>query len=89
MQEMKPNAKLLEIAERINHETAVSAQELNRGPVKLDHNNVRSSIQTAMLLQVLTEIRDELRFANQEKRLAALPLSMFNQQRSSDHNKGE
>lgn len=87
MQEMKPNPKLMETMEAINHETAVSAQALNKGPVKPDHNDVRSSVQTAMLIEVLSEIRDELRFANHEKRMAAFPNSMFVQQRSLDHNK--
>lgn len=87
MQEMKPNPKLLEIAEIINHETAVSAQARNKGTVKLDHNDVRSSIQTAMLIAVLNDIRDELRFANQGKRAEAFPKSMFVNQRSLDHNK--
>jgi len=82
MQEMRPNPKLMETMEAINHETAVSAQPLNKGTIKLDHNEVRSSVQTAMLIEVLSEIRDELRFANQEKRMAALPKSMFVQQRS-------
>jgi hypothetical protein len=89
MQELKPNQKLIEIADYINQEVWKSAQTLNKGPIKLDHNDVRSSVQTALLLEVLTEIRDELRFSNHEKRMSSLPLSMFNQQRSSDHNKGE
>lgn len=77
MQELRPNAKLLEIAEDINNEVWKSAVALNKGPIKLDHNDVRSSVQTAMLLTVLREIRDELRFANHEKRMSAMPNSMF------------
>lgn len=88
MQELKPNPKILETAETINHEVWKSAQALNKGPVKLDHNDVRSSIQTAMLLMVLTEIRDELRFSNHEKRMAAFPQSMFSTG-PLVHNKGE
>lgn len=77
MQELKSNEELLELAMIINDETWKSAQAQNKGPIKLDHNDVRSNVQTAMLIQLLTEIRDELRFANQEKRMNALPKSMF------------
>lgn len=77
MQELIPNAKILAIAEEINHEVWKSAQTLNKGPIKLDHGDVRESVQTAMLLIALREIRDELMFMNHEKRMAAHPLSMF------------
>lgn len=77
MQELKPNPKLLETCEEINHQVSTSWQALNKGGIKLDHNDVHSSVQTAMLLGVLREIRDELRFSNHKERMSALPNSMF------------
>lgn len=88
MQELKPNPRILEIAEAINNEVWKSAQALNKGPIKLDHNDVRESVQTAMLIQLLTEIRDELIFANHEKRMSSMPKSMFSTALSGI-NKGE
>ena len=77
MEEMKPNQQLLEISENINHQVWTSTQALNKGPIKLDHNDVRSSVQTAMMIQLLTDIKNELMFMNQEKRMTAFPKSMF------------
>jgi len=77
MQELIPNPRLLGIAEEINNEVWKAAQPLNKGPIKLDHGDVRSSIETAMLLAALRDIRDELRFANHEKRISTLTNSMF------------
>lgn len=77
MQELKPNTKLLEICEEISHQVWTSTQALNKGPVKMDHNDVRSSVETAMILTALREVRDELRFMNHEKRMSGLPNSMF------------
>lgn len=77
MQELIPNPKLLEICEELNNETWKCAQPLQKGPVKPDHNNIRQMLETAMIVTVLREIRDELRFANHEKRMAQFPNSMF------------
>jgi hypothetical protein len=77
MQELIPNAKILEIAEEINNEVWKSATKLNKGPIKLDHNDVRSSVQTAMLLIAMREIRDELQVTSHAKRMESLPNSMF------------
>lgn len=77
MQELRPDAKILEIAEKINHEVWKTHQTLNKGPIKLDHNDVRSSVQTALIILALEQVCNELRFANHKERMKALPNSMF------------
>jgi hypothetical protein len=74
----EPNPRLKEIAERMKLEAEAQAQSLNSGVMKVDYNAILGLIQTAELLEVLTQIRDELRLANHTERMKLFPNSMLN-----------
>lgn len=58
--------------------------ELSKRGIKYDHEDIIKLFDSACLHKVLIEIRDELRFANMEKRMAQFPQSMLNLRERED-----
>lgn len=90
MQEFKLDPKIVDLVEFIKNQVWAGASALAKGGVKLDHEDVREMIMTAMVLKELQAIRNELILSNSKLRQEMFPQSMFNLNNNGEsQNKGE
>lgn len=74
----KPEPKVKELVDEMQNDIRILAVEMSRGDVNYDHGTIKSLIETAKLLSILEQIRDELRVMNHATRMKRFPASLLN-----------
>lgn len=79
MQDLKPDPRTYQIVQDMIDETfRLQSTNLTKGSVKADQRDLQDMVQTAELIMLLKEIRDELRILSAKEKRALFPMSIFN-----------